>query len=81
MFRALRAFKLEGKQVTKHDLLPSVPSHLEGTFLRAGFIEPAEPDLDKMTKPQLVALAAERGVELPAKAKVADIRDLLKEKV
>lgn len=80
MFRALRSFKLEGRQVTSGDLLPSVPPSKEGSFLRAGFIEHADqPDLDTMKKTELLALAEERGVEVPAKARVAEIRELLKE--
>jgi hypothetical protein len=78
MFRALRAFKLEGRQVDKFDLLPSVPPHLEGTFLRAGFIEPAADDLDGLTKTDLLGLAKEKGVKVPAKMRVGEIRELLK---
>ena len=96
MFRALRPFKLEGKRISKFDLLPSVPSHLEGTFLRAGFIEPADepemnpaewlanlgkPDLAVMKKADLLALAAERGLEVSSKMRVSELRDLLKEGV
>ena len=83
MFRALRPFKLEGRRIERFDLLPSVPVHLEGTFLRAGFIEPADeqPDFDSMAKPALLELAKDQGLDVSSKMRVSELRDLLKEGV
>ena len=82
MFLALRTFKLNGRQVNRYDELPNVPTHLQGSLLRAKFIEPLEaskkgPSLASMKKAELLALADERGVTVPSGAKVADIRELL----
>ena len=81
MFLALRTFRLNGRQVTRHDELPNVPTHLQGSLLRAKFIEPLEakkgPSLTTMKKAELVALAGERGVTVPSGSTVADIRTLL----
>jgi len=84
MFQALRPFTLEGRKVVKGELLETVPAHLEGTFLRAGFIAPYVPlsvDLSKMTKTGLLKLASDLGVEVSVGMRVADIRELLKAEV
>ena len=83
MFRALRTFRLNGRQVTRHDELPNVPTHLQGSLLRAHFIEPLEakagPSLSKLKKADLLVLAEERGVTVPAGVKVAELRELLED--
>ena len=80
MFKALRTFRLNGRQVTRFDVLPKVPTRLQGSLLRAKFIEPLEARSEpspKLTKPQLLKLAKERGVTVPDRVKVADLRELL----
>ena len=84
MFRALRPFKLNGRNIRRGELVDQVPDHLEGTFLRAKFIEPYKPegvDLSKLTKTGLLQLAGNVGVEVPSGMRVADIRELLKAEV
>lgn len=79
MFRALRTFTMNGRKIGRGDILDTVPAHLEGTFLRAGFIEPHQGrDVSTMTRTDLVALAGQVGVAVPPKAKVAELRELLK---
>ena len=83
MFRALRTFRLNGRQVKRFDVIPTVPTHLQGSLLRARFIEPfeatVEPSIASMKKAELLELADDMGVTVPTGAKVADIRELLEE--
>ena len=84
MFRALRPFKLNGRNIRRGELVDQVPASLEGTFLRAKFIEPYQPegvDLSKLTKTGLLKLADDLQVEVPSGMRVADIRELLKAEV
>jgi len=82
MFRALQSFNLHGKKVVRGELLTDVPLTNRGTLIRAKFIEPYTPvgrDLSTMKKADLLEYAEQVGVDVPSDARVADIRELLKE--
>ena len=84
MFRALRTFTLQGRRIARGEILETVPAHLEGTFLRARFIEPhtvETPNLENLPKARLLELADELGVDVPSGLRVAEIRELLKAEV
>lgn len=87
-YRVMHPRIIDGKKYGRFDVVDEadLPRHMIGTFLRAKLIEPwiedlapKVPSLSTMKRADLLALAEQSGVTVPSGAKVAEIRELLKE--